>query len=187
MSRLAIETKLGLVEFKWSVEGRLKELHLNIEKENSNVIRTPRSMIASGQIPVSWLGFIDQFVNYLETGIPVEPVSWDMIDSRGWTEFQSAVYQSVAQIPIGETRGYKWVAEKIRNYSACRAVGQALKKNPLPVIVPCHRVISSSGGIGGFLGKTETNDPEILIKKLLLSIEDQYLNPPFPFLLKLQG
>lgn len=56
----------------------------------------------------------------------------------------------VKTIPYGETRSYKWVAEKLGNPRAVRAVGQALKKNPLPGIIPCHRVIRSDGSLGGF-------------------------------------
>lgn len=56
----------------------------------------------------------------------------------------------VKTIPCGQTRSYKWVAGKIGNPQAFRAVGQALKKNPLPGIIPCHRVIRSDGKLGGF-------------------------------------
>lgn len=66
------------------------------------------------------------------------------------TDFQRKVYKIVKTIPEGETRSYKWVAEQLGNPSACRAVGQALKKNPRPDIIPCHRVIKSNGNIGGY-------------------------------------
>jgi len=60
------------------------------------------------------------------------------------------VYQAVSEIPCGETRSYKWVAQKIGHPRAYRAVGNALNKNPYPVKVPCHRVIKADGSIGGF-------------------------------------
>jgi methylated-DNA-[protein]-cysteine S-methyltransferase len=66
------------------------------------------------------------------------------------TPFQKGVWEMVKTIPYGQTRTYKWVAEKIGNPEAFRAVGQALKKNPLPGIIPCHRVIRSDGKLGGF-------------------------------------
>jgi methylated-DNA-[protein]-cysteine S-methyltransferase len=66
------------------------------------------------------------------------------------TNFQKKVWEVVKTIPYGQTRTYKWVAEKIGNPKAFRAVGQALKKNPLPGIIPCHRVIRSDGKLGGF-------------------------------------
>ncbi len=66
------------------------------------------------------------------------------------TDFEKKVWLSLKDIPFGETRSYKWVAEKISNPSANRAVGQALSKNPIPVVLPCHRVIESDGSIGGY-------------------------------------
>ncbi|MCK4261940.1 MGMT family protein [bacterium] len=64
--------------------------------------------------------------------------------------FQRRVWEVVKTIPYGQTRSYKWVAEKSGNPKASRAVGQALKKNPIPGIIPCHRVIRSNGSLGGF-------------------------------------
>ena len=58
----------------------------------------------------------------------------------------------VAQIPFGEIRTYKQIAKKVNNQDAYRAVANANACNPLPIIIPCHRVIKSSGGIGGYGG-----------------------------------
>ena len=66
------------------------------------------------------------------------------------TRFQQKVYKAVLNIPCGKVRSYKWVAQKIGKPNAARAVGQALKKNPLVGIIPCHRVIASDGSLGGF-------------------------------------
>jgi len=66
------------------------------------------------------------------------------------TDFEHKVWLALKEIPYGETHSYKWIAEKIGCPKAVRAVGQALKKNPLPIILPCHRVIASDGSIGGF-------------------------------------
>jgi O-6-methylguanine DNA methyltransferase len=67
------------------------------------------------------------------------------------TRFEKDVYKAVLKIPRGETRSYAWVAKRIGHKLAARAVGNALNKNPYPVIVPCHRIIKSDGSIGGFL------------------------------------
>lgn len=80
------------------------------------------------------------------------------------TEFQHKVWLALKDIPYGETRSYKWIAEKAGNPKAMRAAGQALKKNPLPIILPCHRVIASDGSIGGF-------SCSVSIKKQLLMHE----------------
>ena len=88
----------------------------------------------------------------------------DKLDLSGATTFQREVWQATRLIPYGETRSYAWVANHIRRPKAVRAVGQALGRNPLPVIVPCHRVIASDGKLGGFSGGLE-------MKKHLLYLE----------------
>ncbi|MDD3345101.1 MAG: MGMT family protein [Candidatus Omnitrophica bacterium] len=80
------------------------------------------------------------------------------------TPFAVRVYKVVLGIPIGQVRSYKWVARKAGSPGACRAVGQALKRNPYPLIIPCHRVVKSGGGAGGYaLGGDK--------KRLLLDLE----------------
>jgi len=66
------------------------------------------------------------------------------------THFEKKVYTVVKKIPCGEVRSYAWVAEKAGRAGAARAVGNALKKNPFPIIVPCHRVVSVGSAIGGY-------------------------------------
>ena len=87
----------------------------------------------------------------------------DKLDPPG-TAFQREVWEATRLIPYGKTMSYGWVAEKIGKPKAARAVGQALGRNPLPIIVPCHRVLASDGGLGGFTGGVET-------KKYLLHLE----------------
>jgi len=65
--------------------------------------------------------------------------------------FSEKVYQAVLSIPLGEVRSYQWVAKKAGSPYAYRAVGQVLKNNPYPLIIPCHRVIRNSGDIGGYV------------------------------------
>jgi O-6-methylguanine DNA methyltransferase len=66
------------------------------------------------------------------------------------TPFAKKVYKTVSSIPLGEVRSYKWVANKAGRPGASRAVGQILKRNPFPLIIPCHRVINASGRLGGY-------------------------------------
>ena len=66
------------------------------------------------------------------------------------TEFQRRVYAVVKRIPRGETRSYRWVAERLGDPNLARAVGQALNRNPWPETVPCHRVIRADGSLGGY-------------------------------------
>jgi len=76
----------------------------------------------------------------------------DGLDLSLATAFQRQVWQLTRLIPYGETRSYSWVAERLGKAGAGRAVGQALGQNPLPIIVPCHRVVAKDGRLGGYSG-----------------------------------
>lgn len=73
------------------------------------------------------------------------------LDLRESTAFERAVLQATAGIPRGETRPYAWVAKEIGRPNAVRAVGSALGRNPVPLLVPCHRVTRSDGHLGGYV------------------------------------
>jgi O-6-methylguanine DNA methyltransferase len=79
----------------------------------------------------------------------------DRLDLKGATPFQVSVWNATRSIPRGETRSYSWVARAAGSPGAFRAVGNALGRNPLAVVVPCHRVIAGDGGLGGFGGGLE--------------------------------
>lgn len=81
------------------------------------------------------------------------------------TPFEKKVYNVIKNIPYGQTRSYKWVAEGLDKPKAARAVGNALNKNPLPIIYPCHRVISTTGKLGGFAHGTHIKKQLLLIEK----------------------
>ena len=74
------------------------------------------------------------------------------------TEFQKAVWNELLKIPFGKTKTYGEIAKEIGNPKAGRAVGSACNKNPLPIIVPCHRVIGANGKLTGFACGTETKE-----------------------------
>jgi methylated-DNA-[protein]-cysteine S-methyltransferase len=85
------------------------------------------------------------------------------------TEFQLRVWNKLREIPYGETISYAQLAGRIGNPKAVRAVGLANGSNPIPIIVPCHRVIGSDGSLTGFGGGLPT-------KKLLLELESKQLS-----------
>jgi len=64
--------------------------------------------------------------------------------------FERSALQMAAQIPYGEVRSYKWIAERLGKPDAARAVGNAMAGNPVPIIVPCHRVVRTDGSLGGY-------------------------------------
>ena len=85
------------------------------------------------------------------------------------TDFQLRVWKALRTIPYGETISYAHLAQRIGNPKAVRAVGLANGSNPIPIIVPCHRVIGSDGSLTGFGGGLST-------KKMLLELENQQLS-----------
>lgn len=92
-------------------------------------------------------------------------------DLRSLTEFERAVLLKAREIPRGEVRTYGWIAAQIGHPRAVRAVGSALRKNPVPVLIPCHRVVRSDGHIGQYaLGGSE-NKQAILAAEGLRSAD----------------
>lgn len=91
------------------------------------------------------------------------------IQAQG-TAFQQRVWRALCEIPVGETISYGELAKKLN--SSARAVGNACRANPLPVIVPCHRVVAKSG-LGGYSGKTQGR--QIAIKRWLLAHEGAHV------------
>jgi len=81
------------------------------------------------------------------------------------TQFQLKVWQALRDIPYGEGGSYKTIAEAIGNPNAVRAVGGANGRNPIPIIVPCHRVIGSNGTLTGFGGGLETKQRLIELER----------------------
>jgi len=91
-----------------------------------------------------------------------EKISRISDEGKKLTKFQWKVLDVTAKIPLGETRTYKWVAEQVGSPNAVRAVGQALRRNPFPVIIPCHRVIKSDGTLGGYAGGSGDRKADLL-------------------------
>lgn len=108
-----------------------------------------------------------QTENLLQRYLLGEPVTFGEIPlAPAGTVFQQAVWQTLTTIPWGVTRSYKWVATQLGKPSASRAIGQANGKNPIPIIIPCHRVVQHDGSLGGYSGGLH-------IKSFLLSLEQQ--------------
>ncbi len=80
------------------------------------------------------------------------------------TPFQQRVWRALCEIPYGETRSYKQLAEAVGSPKACRAVGMANHRNPMMIVVPCHRVVGASGHLTGYAGGLE-------MKSALLALE----------------
>jgi len=86
------------------------------------------------------------------------------LDLGAATVFQKCVWQTLMKIPYGQVRSYQWVAHQIGVPQGARAVGAANRCNPLPIVIPCHRVIKADGKLGGYSGG-------IAVKQALLKLE----------------
>ena len=82
------------------------------------------------------------------------------------TPFRRKVWAEMRKVPYGQTRSYKWLAQKVGSPRKARAVGQACGSNPLPILIPCHRIVREDGGLGGFGGGLH-------IKRKLLELESK--------------
>ena len=80
------------------------------------------------------------------------------------TEFQTLVWKEISKIPYGQTMSYKEIAARIGHPNSSRAVANACGKNPYPIIIPCHRVISSNGKLGGYSGPGGISEKRRLLK-----------------------
>ena len=97
--------------------------------------------------------------------IAFDPVRGEVLDFFGGQEdLKNRVLRATSRIPFGETASYKQVASAAGSPNGYRAAGNALGANPLPIVVPCHRVLHSGGGIGGYTGGLDR-------KRILLAIE----------------
>lgn len=134
MARCVLATPIGGVEV-WTEHGRLKALNLTRAKPTATRDRDP---------------IVRELRRYF-AGEPVrfENLSLDLGES---TEFERKVYGATRSIPFGKVATYGQIAKAIGKPKAARAVGQALGNNPIAIVIPCHRVIASDGGLGGFTG-----------------------------------
>ncbi|MBO6271288.1 methylated-DNA--[protein]-cysteine S-methyltransferase [bacterium] len=96
-----------------------------------------------------------------------ERKEFDLPLNPSGTNYQQTVWSELLNIPYGEIRTYKEISEALGESKGMRAVGNANNKNPIPIIIPCHRVISSDGNLAGYVGGID-------IKKKLLDLEKSY-------------
>lgn len=112
--------------------------------------------VAKQQVPLEilrWHKLTTAALKMILTGRDVRelpPLDWS-----GRTEFQKSVWKEMLKIPAGKTKSYGEIAVAIKNPKAVRAVGGACGANPIPVLVPCHRILAANKKIGGFSGGLE--------------------------------
>jgi len=97
------------------------------------------------------------------------PARLPPLDLRRGSEFQRVVWQLLLAIPLGQTRTYGELAQDLNKTAGARAVGAACGANPIPVIIPCHRVVAAKGKLGGFSGGLEWKRRLLQIEGVLLA------------------
>ena len=137
---------------------------LEIICENDKLVSL---QICKAQAQAGETDFIKDIKHQLDEYFSGKRRNFDVKINPKGTDFQKLVWGELRKIPYGETKSYGDIAQSIGNKNAQRAVGSACNKNPVMIIVPCHRVISKNGGLGGFACGLE-------IKKKLLKIEQEY-------------
>ena len=106
-------------------------------------------------------GVISQVLDYLEGRRESFTLTYDL---RSLTPFQQSVLRKVQEVPRGECLTYGELAQQIGRPGAARAVGQALGRNPIPILIPCHRVLASDGSLGGYSGRGGVQTKEALLR-----------------------
>ena len=153
-----IDTPIGRMFVTWNDTGvSLMRPAKTAAEFETLVVREVRRRAVAAPLPRALGEALERrFAGELRTRIPV--------DLRSRSDFARAVLERTARIPRGEMKSYAWVAAQIGKPRAVRAVGTALGTNPVPLIIPCHRVVPSSGGIGNYVFGT-------LNKASLLTLE----------------
>ena len=145
------ETKLGSVTFV-EEDGTLLAITTHHSYEGKRV-ETPLIKEAYRQLSEYLIG---------------ERKSFDLPFNPRGTKFQRQVWKALFDIPYGETRSYKQIAEAIGNPKAVRAVGMANNRNPLLIVIPCHRVIGANGKLVGYGAGIEKKEYLLKLEKSLL-------------------
>jgi methylated-DNA-[protein]-cysteine S-methyltransferase len=154
-----IRTRLGPFRVEYSPRGisRIDFPHLGRPVAQASLL--------AATIPKNAPSFIRKFSRQLQQYADGKSVRWIVpLDLSAGTVFQQSVWRALTKIPRGETRSYGWVAQQIGKPRSSRAVGAACGANPIPVVIPCHRVIAGDGSLGGFGGG-------LPMKRRLLAIE----------------
>ncbi len=180
----AVETPLGWVSFALTSKGLLGSTFVYSSKTEALTALKERKAIAPfseveekstfREVLEPWRSL---FSSLLTNGRPPEAEGSEVpIDDGGWTDFSKKVYNYLRTVKAGETVTYGEIARAVGNSGASQAIGMLMKKNPIPPVVPCHRVLAGNGKLGGFSASGGTE----LKRKMLQNETDprELLFPP---------
>lgn len=128
----------------------------------------------AAELPPPYHAWAEQTQTALRVALTASPrrppkVTLPPLDLAGGTQFRLRVWPELMRIPRGETRSYGELAEELGKRRAARAVGGACGANPIPVLIPCHRVLAANGGLGGFSGGLEWKRRLLALEGVLLT------------------
>ncbi|MEP6732468.1 MAG: methylated-DNA--[protein]-cysteine S-methyltransferase [bacterium] len=145
------DTPIGKCGIAWGERGIVAvQLPEPSESQTRTRLLRTRTNASEQQPPTDVQRAIDVIITLLRGEL--SDLSTIVLDMRGVPDFHRRVFEIARAIPVGETRTYGSIATQLGDASASRAVGQALGRNPFPIIVPCHRVLAAGGKLGGFSG-----------------------------------
>jgi len=156
----AVMRRVGLADSYWRLESPVGPVFIAHSKAGISMVRRAKSAAEFER------GFQKHFGRQIHAEKSVPPAAVRALvrnlkgkgkdqrelrfDLRGLSEFERAVLLKALEIPPGEVRPYSWIAREIGRPGAVRAAGSALAKNPVPLLIPCHRVVRSDGHIGNY-------------------------------------
>ncbi len=159
-----IDTPIGILGLV-----RDADLLLRISLPNEEISKLAlRKIYQNEEIVENKSGFEDT-INQLTEYFDGKRQNFTIKTKIGTSPFYTKVLEEVARVPYGKTVSYSQIAQKLKNPKAARAVGTANARNPLPIIIPCHRIIAKNNRLGGYAGG-------IKMKKYLLGFERENLN-----------
>lgn len=144
-------TPIGTCGIAWGERGVVAvQLPEPSERETRTRMLRGRANAREEQPPPEMQRGIDAIVALL-SGADTD-LTMIALDMRGVPDFHRRVYEIARAIPVGDTSTYGVIATRLGDPTAARAVGQALGRNPFPIVIPCHRVLAANGKLGGFSG-----------------------------------
>lgn len=174
--------RTGLVDLCWATDSPIGPLMIAASREGITAVdrlgtiesfaisyheRFGRDVRSTEQPPVRFAQAVDRWLS----GERRTPPPFDLSHS---TDFEAAVLRKALEIPRGQVRPYSWVAREIGNPKAARAVGSALASNPVPLLIPCHRVVRGDGAIGNYIFGSEAKRALLIGERANLDRLDEF-------------
>ncbi len=144
------DTKIGVITIRED-DGKITGVHFGENGQGCEMEETP---------------VICEAIRQLEEYFSGKRKTFDLPLSPQGTDFQQKVWKALQEVPYGKTASYKDIAVRVGNAKACRAVGMANNRNPIAIIIPCHRIVGSSGKLVGYAGGLNIKEELLKLERL---------------------